>query len=196
MSTIGRAPVDDLGELVASRGAAFLDAPVSGSVASAAGGTLMIMVGGDEAALERARPALEAMGGTILHLGAQGSGATMKLAINGLVFAVVQAVAEALVLSEAAGIERSTAYDVIAASAARSPVVDYRRPQFEDPDGAPVSFSMHLTAKDFALILGLASELGVRMPQAERNADVVQSAIADGRGDQDIAAVASHLRDG
>ena len=196
MSTIGRAPVDGLAGLAASRGAAFLDAPVSGSVTAAAGGTLTIMVGGDEAALERARPALQAMGGTVLHLGAQGTGATMKLAINGLVFAVVQAVAEALVLSEAAGIQRSTAYDVIAASAARSPVVDYRRPQFEDPDGAPVSFSMHLTAKDFALILGLALELGVRMPQAELNADVVQSAIADGRGDQDIAAVASHLRYG
>jgi 3-hydroxyisobutyrate dehydrogenase len=153
-------------------------------------------VGGDEAVLERARPALQAMGGTVLHLGAQGAGATMKLAINGLVFAVVQAVAEALVLSEAAGIDRSTAYDVIAASAARSPVVDYRRPQFEDPDGAPVSFSMQLTAKDFGLILGLASELAVRLPQAELNADVVRAAIAAGRGDEDIAAVAAHLRDG
>jgi 3-hydroxyisobutyrate dehydrogenase len=59
-----------------------------------------------------------------------------------------------------------------------------------------VSFSMQLTAKDFGLILGLASELAVRLPQAELNADVVRAAIAAGRGDEDIAAVAAHLRDG
>ena len=135
------------------------------------------------------------MGETVLHLGGEGAGATMKLAVNSLVFAVVQAVAEALVLAEVGGHRAlDQAYDVFAASAARSPVVDYRRPQFEDPDGAPVSFSMDLTAKDFALILGLASELGVRMPQAELNADVVRAAIAAGRGEQDIAAVAAYLR--
>jgi 3-hydroxyisobutyrate dehydrogenase/2-hydroxy-3-oxopropionate reductase len=194
MSTIGRAPVAALGELAAARGAAFLDAPVSGSVATAADGALTIMVGGDAAALERARPALEAMGRTVLHLGGPGAGATMKLAVNSLVFAVVQAVAESLVLVEAAGVERSQAYDVFAASAARSPVVDYRRPQFEDPEGAPVSFSLELTAKDFGLILGLASELGARMPQAELNAEVVRAAIAAGRGDEDVAAVAAYLR--
>jgi 3-hydroxyisobutyrate dehydrogenase-like beta-hydroxyacid dehydrogenase len=194
MSTIGRAPVAALAQLAAGRGAAFVDAPVSGSVAAASAGTLTIMVGGEEDALERARPALEAMGQTVLHLGGPGAGATMKLAVNSLVFAVVQAVAESLVLAEAAGIERSRAYDVFGASAARSPVVDYRRPQFEDLEGAPVSFSLELTAKDFGLILGLASELGARMPQAELNADVVQAAIAAGRREQDIAAVAAYLR--
>ena len=85
---------------------------------------------------------------------------------------------------------------MFAASAARSPVVDYRRPQFEDPEGAPVSFSLHLTDKDFGLILGLAAELGVRLPQAELNAEVVRAAIAAGYGDQDIAAVAAYLRGG
>ena len=106
------------------------------------------------------------------------------------------AIAESLVLAERAGIERRVAYDVLEASAARSPVMEYRRPQFERPDEAPVSFSMHLTAKDYGLILGLARDVGAPMPQATLNAELVDRAIASGLGDADIAALAALFRDG
>ena len=87
-------------------GAGLLDTPVSGSVGLAESGKLTIMVGGAAADLERARPILEALAGTVFHLGPLGTGAAMKLAVNTLIFGLNQAVAEGLSLAEAAGIER------------------------------------------------------------------------------------------
>jgi 3-hydroxyisobutyrate dehydrogenase-like beta-hydroxyacid dehydrogenase len=175
-------------------GAGLLDAPVSGSVSLATAGKLTLMVGGEVADLERARPILDALATTIFHLGPLGTGAAMKLAVNTVIFGLNQAVAEGLVLAEAAGIERAAAYDVLAASAAGAPYVGYKRAAFVDPDGTPVAFSLDLAAKDLRLIEALARASGVDLPQARADLAFIEATSAAGGGDRDFSGVAEHLR--
>lgn len=175
-------------------GAGILDAPVSGSVALAEAGQLTLMVGGELADLDRARPVLDAVAARIFHLGPLGSGAAMKLAVNTVIFGLNQAVAEGLVLAERAGVARELAYDVIAAGAAGAPFVGYKRAAFLDPDATPVGFALDLAAKDLGLIAELAAELGLRMPQAETDLAMIQAASAGGRGGRDFSTVAAELR--
>jgi 3-hydroxyisobutyrate dehydrogenase/2-hydroxy-3-oxopropionate reductase len=172
----------------------LLDAPVSGSVALAEKSELTLMVGGDAATLEAARPVLEGLGRSIFHLGPLGSGAAMKLAVNTVIFGLNGAVAEGLVLAEAAGVDRELAYDVIAASAAGAPFVGYKRAAFVDPDHTPTAFSLELAAKDLRLILELAATLGLRLPQSRSNLDVVRSTQEEQPRDRDFASVAEYLR--
>jgi 3-hydroxyisobutyrate dehydrogenase-like beta-hydroxyacid dehydrogenase len=194
MSTIAPDTVRRIGEAVAATGAAFLDAPVSGSVPTVEKGELTVMVGGDATALERARPVLDALAAKVFHVGALGAGATVKLAVNALVHAIDVGLSEALVLAEKAGVDRSAAYDVFAAGAAAAPFVLYKRPAFEDPDNAPLTFTLDLMAKDLDLILSLAREVGAPMGQAERNREVVELALAEGFSGRDMSAVAEYLR--
>lgn len=175
-------------------GAALLDAPVSGSIALAESGTLTIMVGGEAADLERARPVLDALAKTVFHMGPLGSGAAMKLAVNAVIFGLNEALAEALVLAEAAGIDRTAAYDVLAASAVGAPFVGYKRAAFLDPAGTPVAFALDLAAKDLRLITSLAEATGVPVPQARTNLEVIAEAARRGSGDLDFSAVADYLR--
>ncbi len=194
MSTIAPSTIRAIAPWVTATGAAFLDAPVSGSVSTVESGTLTIMVGGDAADLERARPVLEALAAKILHVGELGAGATMKLAVNALVHGLNAALAESLVLAERAGIERSTAYEVFASGAVAAPFVLYKRTAYERPDETPVAFSLDLVAKDLDLILALAAEVGATMPQAETNRNEVGAAVDAGFGPNDLSAIAQYLR--
>jgi 3-hydroxyisobutyrate dehydrogenase-like beta-hydroxyacid dehydrogenase len=194
MSTVAPATSRRVGEAVIATGAAFLDAPVSGSVPTVEKGELTIMVGGEGAAMERARPVLEALAAKIFHVGALGAGATVKLAVNALVHAIDVGLSEALVLAEKAGVDRTAAYDVFAAGAAAAPFVLYKRPAFEDPEHAPLTFTLDLMAKDLDLILALAGEVGAPMGQAERNREVVDRALGSGFAGSDMSAVAEYLR--
>jgi 3-hydroxyisobutyrate dehydrogenase/2-hydroxy-3-oxopropionate reductase len=167
---------------------------VSGSVPLAETGKLTIMVGGEAADLERARPALDKLATRVVHIGPLGSGASLKLAVNVLIFGLNQAVAEALVLAERAGIDRSTAYDFFVTSAAGAPFVGYKRDHFVSPDTTPVGFSLGLTRKDLGLILGLADAVHAPMPQTRGNLDLVEATIATLGPDRDTALVAEQLR--
>lgn len=195
MSTIAPETVRKVARSVQGRGATMLDAPVSGSVPVVERGELLIMVGGDPDALERARPVLEALSSTIIHVGELGTGATMKLAVNALVHGLAVALSESLVLAERAGVERTTAYEVFASGAAAAPFVLYKRAAFERPDETPVAFSLELVAKDLDLILALAQRVGAPMPQADTNRDEVRSALAAGMGKRDMSALAGYLRE-
>ena len=104
----------------------------------------------------------------------------MKLAVNTVIFGLNQALAEGLVLAEAAGVAREMAYDVLAASAAGAPYVGYKRAAFLDPAGTPVAFALDLAAKDLGLIADLAGSVGVRTPQAE--VDLARHPVRRGRG--------------
>ena len=194
MSTVAPATSLRVGEAVAARGAAFLDAPVSGSVPTVEKGELTIMVGGDAAALERARPVLDALAAKVFHVGTLGAGATVKLAVNALVHAIDVGLSEALVLAEKAGVDRKAAYDVFAAGAAAAPFVLYKRPAFDDPDNAPLTFTLDLMAKDLDLILALAREVGAPMGQGERNRELVEGALASGFAGRDMSAIAEYFR--
>jgi 3-hydroxyisobutyrate dehydrogenase-like beta-hydroxyacid dehydrogenase len=193
-STVPPMTIRGHSEEAAAVGTGLLDAPVSGSVGLAESGKLTLMIGGDAAHLERARPVLSALAATIFHLGPLGTGAAMKLAVNTVIFGLNQAVAEALVLAERAGIRSELAYDVITASAAGAPYVAYKRAAFIDPQGTPTSFALELAAKDLGLIADLAASVGLRLPQAAIDHQVIQATIAAGRGDSDLATVAEHVR--
>lgn len=194
-STVPPSTIRGLDAAARHAGAGILDAPVSGSVSLAESGGLTIMVGGDAADLERARPVLNALATTVFHLGPLGSGAAMKLAINAVVFGLNGALAEGLVLAEAAGISRSVAYDVLAASAVRSPYIDYKRAAFLEPETTPVAFALDLAAKDLRLISALAAELGQTLPQTTTALAVIAAASAGDRGGRDLSTVALHLRE-
>jgi len=195
MSTIDPQTVHLIGPAVDARGAALLDAPVSGSVSTVEQGALTIMVGGDADALQQARAVLDALASRIVHTGERGSGAATKLAVNALVHGLNVALSEALVLAERAGVERSTAYEVFAGGAGGAPFVQYKRAAYEDPEAAPVAFSIDLVAKDLELITGLGARVGAPMAQALAGLDIVRQAIAAGLGDRDLSAIAVFLRD-
>ena len=194
MSTISPGQAAELAAAAAGAGCSFIDAPVSGSVALAEAGTLTVMAGGEAADVEAVRPVLEAMSGRIYHMGPVGSGATIKLAVNSVVYGLGQAVSEALVLAEAAGIERARAYEVFANSAIAAPFVHYRQEAFLKPGEVPVAFRMVLARKDLDLALELAGRVGAALPQGELNRAVIAEAVAAGFGDHDMSAVAQHLR--
>src|SRR4030095_2496666 len=117
-STVAPSTVRSLAPLVAHKEAVLLDTPVLGSVSVVESETLSVMVGGDQNAVDRARPVLETFAKSIFHLGDVGAGATMKLVVNSLVHSLNVAVSEALVLAEQAGLDRETVHDIFEAGAA------------------------------------------------------------------------------
>lgn len=194
MSTIGPTAARRFAARAAEAGVEMLDAPVSGSTAAAEAATLASMVGGSEAALERARPVLKAMTKAHFHLGPSGTGAAMKLAVNVMLASQTVAIAEALVMAEVAGIERADAYDVIAASALASPFVDYKRDAFLDPDGTPPAFALDLMRKDLRLALEQGAAAGLPLLGAGASEAAVTLAAGLEGGEEDLVRVADALR--
>jgi 3-hydroxyisobutyrate dehydrogenase-like beta-hydroxyacid dehydrogenase len=196
MSTIGPEAARAVARQVQAAGLDFLDAPVSGSVPAATEGTLVAMVGGSEDALERARPALEALTRAQLQLGPNGTGAAMKVALNLMLAVVNQSIAETLALAEGAGIARADAYDVLAGGALAAPYVGYKRAAFEDPQHAPVAFSVDLMHKDVGLGLELARDVGVDAGTGSAAAVLLDRARAAGLGQRDVSSVLQLLAPG
>ena len=194
MSTVSPVESSRVAAAVEAAGARFVDAPVSGSTAPARAGTLTIIAGGRAEDVDRVQPVLEAMGSRIFHLGPAGSGVTMKLAVNSIVYGLGQALAEALVLAEAAGIGREKAYEVFSSSAIAAPFVHYRRDTYLNPGEVPVAFRTVLAKKDLDLALDLAASVGASMPQAALNRVQLVDAIEAGFGEHDMSAVAEYLR--
>lgn len=193
MSTIGPAAVSEIAAETQLHDVYLLDAPVSGSVSAAEAGQLFAMVGGDQAAYERATPVLDAMTKGHVLLGSAGAGAAMKLAVNTMIAVTNESVAETLALAERFGIERGRAYDVLASGALASPFVLYKRGAFLHPDTEPVAFTTALMQKDVSLAKELAARLGVRIPAAAAAAGVLEEAVREGLADADIASVLSLL---
>src|SRR5207247_10671189 len=128
MSTVSPAVTRELGQAVAARRAALIDAPVSGSPVTLEAGQLSFMVGGDPAALERVREHVLAIGPTITHVGELGLAVTMKIATNLNLAVQMLAFCEAVALAEKAGSERERAVEVLLQSGIASPLIKYRGP--------------------------------------------------------------------
>ena len=193
MGTSGPAAVKALRHQVEQAGCSMIDAPVSGSTPAAETAQLLIMVGGSQQQFDRAYPVLQAMGSPLL-VGPAGAAATLKLTVNSILYGLNEALAEGVVLAEAAGVTPDTALDVIAKSAAGAPLVSYRKPQYLDPDGAPVTFTLELAQKDLGLVLEQAQALGMPMPQLERTREIVEDLIATGEGQRDMGYVVEAAR--
>jgi 3-hydroxyisobutyrate dehydrogenase-like beta-hydroxyacid dehydrogenase len=192
MSTIGPRAARDLAAEAARHGADFLDVPVSGSVALAEAGTLTALAGGPREAFDRARPVLAELSQRQLYLGPAGSGAAMKLAVNIIIAALNQSVAEALALAEESGIDRARAYETLTSSAVASPFITYKKDAFLRPGEGPVSFTTALMKKDLELAMEIAGDLPLPVTLAAR--DFLSTACEAGLADADFASVAQVLR--
>ncbi len=187
-STITPDWVKELGEAAARRGCALLDAPVTGTKPHAATGELSFLVGGEETALKKAQPALEAMGKTILHIGPSGSGALIKLVNNFLCAVQAVSFAEALALVEKSGLDRAKTLDLLTNGTPGSPLIKAMSARMTARDYTP-NFTTRLMAKD----LGYAGKEGWRyavdLTTAACALEALKNAIAAGHGEKDFSSV-------
>lgn len=164
-----------------------LDAAVSGSTPQAEDGSLVMFVGGERDVVELCRPILNVLSSEVFHLGPNGAGSTMKLVVNGLLGAGMQALAEALALGQRAGLDRTVLLDVLDQTSVLAPG-HKRKLQNARSDMYPVQFALRLMWKDLGNVLRLAQERAVPMPTTS----AVQQAfaIAQAKGvEEDFSAV-------
>jgi 3-hydroxyisobutyrate dehydrogenase len=192
-STLTVAWVQELAQAAAAAGAECIDAPVTGSKNQAAAGELNFLTGGNAAALETIRPALNAMGRSVTHLGPTGSGALLKLINNFLAGVHVAATAEAVAWIERTELDRAQAIAFLSDSAVGSPVTKTVAARMCTPDFTP-NFFLRLMAKDLGYASGEAAKAGQQLTSAAMARDVFQRAIAAGHGDKDMSAVVEPLR--
>ena len=187
-STIGAPASRELAQLAASRGVAYLEAPVTGSRRGAEEGTLLAMSGGPEALHATCEPVLRVFARKVIHVGPVGSAAVMKLLGNTLIAFMLEGLAETAVLGARAGLALPAILEVVGASMFASPFFAFKgdamaRRAFDD-----VYFSIELMAKDLALAAEEARARGVAMPGLEAIRGVLESARSLGHGAEDIAA--------
>ena len=173
-------------------GASYLDAPVLGSVRQAREGTLSIMVGGREEALERARPVLESLG-RVFHVGPPGWGSRAKVLINSMLISVVHVAAEGLALAEAMGLDPDLVRE-IASEHVIGAVIGRYWPRMLSPGEA--RFSASLAAKDLLCALRTARRFGVPLPCCSAALQGFLAAVRDGLGEEDYTSVFRALRRG
>jgi 3-hydroxyisobutyrate dehydrogenase-like beta-hydroxyacid dehydrogenase len=187
MSTVSPAASTEVAAQVSTRGAQMLDAPVSGSLPQAEAGTLVIMVGGEADAFASAEPLLRHLGQTVTHVGANGHGLVLKLAINISLAVQPLAFAEGLLLAQRSGIDPRLAAEVISSSPIGSPMLKARVPLFLDPN-QPAWFDMAMMHKDIRLATAAGAQLGSPTPAAELADQLLERARLLGYSDRDIAA--------
>jgi 3-hydroxyisobutyrate dehydrogenase-like beta-hydroxyacid dehydrogenase len=167
MSTIGPDASREVAAQFAKAGLIMLDGPISGSPVTVKTGQASVMIGGDEAAFERIKPVLLAIGPKVSRIGGNGMACQMKIAINLLLMVEVICLGEAVALAEKGGVDRAVAIDAISKSVAASPVISYRAPFILDGNMPKVPLAdVTLQQKDMTLALELARKLGSPTPLA------------------------------
>jgi 3-hydroxyisobutyrate dehydrogenase-like beta-hydroxyacid dehydrogenase len=187
VSTVSPGASREVAEQVQATGALMLDAPVSGSVPQVKTGTLTIMVGGDESAYERVEPVLRELGSPT-HIGKNGQGLVLKLAINISLAVQMLALSEGLLMAERDGVDRKLALEVMTESPIGSPMLKARVPLVLEPSDE-AWFDVELMHKDIRLALQTADELHVPLPTAHAADEVLTQAEGLGFSQRDIAAL-------
>ena len=186
MSTISPAYSHELAKQIEAKGAAMLDAPVSGSVVTLEEGKLSIMVGGDPAVFERVKPILLDIGPKATHVGRNGLAVTMKIATNLSLAVQMLAFSEGVLIAEKSGIKRETAVEVLTNSVIASPMVKYRGPfVLQMPDEA--WFNVNMMQKDMNLALELGRQLDIPLPTTATTNEFLTAARGMGLDEQDFA---------
>ena len=191
MGTVGPELVRELAETAPVD---IVDAPVSGSVSMAETAAITTMVGGSWEQFERIRPVLAAMTSAQFHTGSVGSGSAAKLAVNAVLAALSQGVAEGLLIAEAGDLDPKVFYDVLRNSAAGAPYVGYKEEAYLSPETAGVAAPVSLIRKDLRLALDLARGRQLDLPGAEVACTVLDDATAAGLGEADMTEVLAALR--
>jgi 3-hydroxyisobutyrate dehydrogenase-like beta-hydroxyacid dehydrogenase len=188
MSTIAPADARRIGAALEQRGLRFVDAPVTGSSPRAEDGTLTIMAGGEAADVQRAMPLFEAMGETVVHVGALGHGQTIKLINNAVAAANAATVAQALVMGSATGVDLEALEQVLAAGSGASTMLSLKAGPMRRHDYATLFKTEHML-KDVRLCLEEAQAAGVPFPAAAAARDALVAAVGRGHADADFAAI-------
>jgi 3-hydroxyisobutyrate dehydrogenase-like beta-hydroxyacid dehydrogenase len=188
MSTIAPSQTRRIGAALRERGVSMLDAPVTGSAPGAEDGSLTIMVGGERDQLDRARPALEAMGRLIVHVGGLGQGEMLKLINNALGAANAAALAEALLLAQATGLDLDAFVEVVSAGSGASAQLELKSTPMRTHDYTPLFKTAHML-KDVRLCLDEAQRAGVPFPAAGHARGLLAATAGRGLGEQDYAAL-------
>jgi 3-hydroxyisobutyrate dehydrogenase-like beta-hydroxyacid dehydrogenase len=191
-STISPSSTVKFAERVRSKGVAYVDAPMTGSKIGAANGTLIFMVGGDEATIDRLGPLFAAMGEKVFRMGQTSKGQATKLAMNLQIALIFEGFAEALTLATKLGVDSKQLLSLIDATMVRSGVVDYKGPFILQRDFTP-NFPLRLMHKDIRLALEAAKEARVKLPALETVEEVYEMATEDGHQDLDYAATLTLL---
>lgn len=189
MSTISPEVSNDIASAVKIKEGGFIDAPVAGSTKPAADGTLIIMVGGSEKDVERAKPYLQKLGKTIKHLGENGKGIAAKLSVNYFISTLYQGLAETILFSDKLGIERTDMLDIINESASGSGATKVKTPLLVNDNYEP-AFALDLMLKDILL----ANKAGADYPLSKTLIETYQSAHDAGFGKDDVIGIINYLK--
>jgi len=191
-STIKPAVSRQLAQRLDEKGIMALDAPVSGGQIGAQNATLTIMVGGPAAALETVMPVFHAMGKTITHIGAAGSGQIAKAANQIMVAAQMVAMGELLIFAQKAGADPRKVVEAIRGGAAQCWTLDVKPPRLFSGNREP-GFKAYMQAKDLNIIIETAREYGIPLPSAAVDAQLYNAMVGRGLGNQDNSAIVAIL---
>ena len=194
MSTIAPVVASTLAARLAESGITLLDAPVSGGDAGAMAGTLSIMVGGDEETFKRCMPIFQALGKTIVHVGASGAGQVVKACNQIVVALVIEAVSEALVLGSKAGVDPAKILQVLGGGLAANRVMELRGASMLAHDFTPGG-RVRFHHKDLGFALETARRYGVSLPATALVDQMLASLEVRGRGDLDHSVLLTYLED-
>jgi 3-hydroxyisobutyrate dehydrogenase len=183
-STVGPRSAHALADLARDHGVAYLDAPVSGSTTPAREGKLVWLVAGEDVALSRARPVLDALGSSVLHVGPGVEGSSLKLAVNAWMTAATVAMSDVLALCDALGIDHATFVTALEAGPLAMPY-ELQKVSSMDAGTYTAGFAVQLALKD----INLAAELAAPSPLLQVVHDRLERAVAAGHGSDDLAAV-------
>ena len=176
-----------LGKEVEQAGGQYLDAPLGRTPTHAKDGLLNIMCAGDEAAYNKVLPVLKDVGENVFHLGALGSGHTVKLINNFFGMTVANAMAEAFAMADVQGVDRQSMYDVMAAGPLHSGMMDFVKGYGVDGDPAQLAFAIKNAAKDVGYYAQMAEQAGVKSVMSVSTLGALSDANASGKGDDMVS---------
>jgi 3-hydroxyisobutyrate dehydrogenase len=200
-STIDVGSARTIAEEASAQGFEMVDAPVSGGIAAAAGGTLAFMVGGSQQAFERAKPILEPMAKAVIHAGGPGAGQAAKICNNMILGATMIATCEAFVLAQKLGLDPQTFYDISSQASGQSwsmtsycpvPGVGPKTPADNDYDGG---FAAALMLKDLKLAMEAAQQAGAYTPMGGEAEEIYQRFASRGGGNKDFSGIIKMIDD-
>lgn len=181
-------------ESLQEKGCEFLDAPVTGSKVAAENGSLIFMIGGNPANIERVEPLLRAMGKKVIHMGDNGKGLSAKLAQNMNIAFIYEGLCESLTLAKKLGVPPEKMFELIEASMVRSGVAEYKKPFILNQDFTP-NFPLKLMHKDIHLMLDAGKENDVKLPGLTKIDEIYEEASHQGQDELDYAATITLLEE-
>jgi 3-hydroxyisobutyrate dehydrogenase len=200
-STIDVASAREVGEAMQAKGFDFLDAPVSGGIAAAAGGALTFMVGGTDEQFERAKPFIEPMAKAVIHAGGAGAGQAAKICNNMILGATMAVTCEAFVLAQKLGLDPQVFFDISSQASGQSwsmtsycpvPGVGPKTPADNDYEGG---FAAALMLKDLKLAMAAAEQVGLELEMGEEAEEEYRKFVDRGGGNKDFSGIIKMIDD-